>query len=421
MGAFTQGIQQKKAIVNNVKSRASSRIVCAALFSVVSGFGTVLAAPTKIIFWHYLSPETGSSMVDQFADEFNKSQSKYSIEPQYVGDFKTIQIKATAALRAGGLPGMAMVDNAFFSTLALTKPAVLENMNDAVANLPKTVVQDFFPTFWDNGNVSGARLGLPWASSALLLFYNADAFRAKGLTPPKTWDEFASDARVLTNRTSKGAIFFTDAWIFGSMVSSRGGNLLGSDNLPTFDEATTISTLQFIKDLVPKYGIVRTFGQANFAVVDFLRTKAFMVVVPSSAYPFLPSSAPFQVGAVALPGKTIAGETQLVTFKSNSKEQNQGAFEFWQYLVKPENLVRFDKRSYYLPVRKSAVKLMGDFANNIVIKAGLEALDRSYNLPHLVDFQNWRAILEGQLERCLIGGADPKASLLEAQRLSVKK
>ena len=89
--------------------------------------------------------------------------------------------------------------------------------------------------------------------------------------------------------------------------------------------------------------------------------------------------------------------------------------------VKPENLVRFDKRSYYLPVRKSAVKLMGDFANNIVIKAGLEALDRSYNLPHLVDFQNWRAILEGQLERCLIGGADPKASLLEAQRLSVKK
>jgi sn-glycerol 3-phosphate transport system substrate-binding protein len=404
-----------------VKSRASSRFICATLFVVVSGFGTAFAAPTKIAFWHYLAPETGSSMVDQFAEEFNKSQNKYLIEPQYVGDFKTIQIKTTAALRAGGLPGMAMVDNAFFSTLALTKPAVLENMNDQIASLSKSTIQDFYPTFWDNGNVNGARLGVPWASSTLLLFYNADAFRAKGLTPPKSWDEFANAAKLLTNRTSKGAIFFTDAWIFGSMVSSRGGNLLGSDNLPTFDEATTISTLQFIKDLTPKYSIIRTFGQANFAVVDFLRTKAFMVVVPSSAYPFLPSSAPFQVGAVALPGKTIAGETQLVTFKSNSKEQNQGAFEFWQYLIKPENLVKFDKQSYYLPVRKSALKLMGDFANNPVMKAGLEALERSYNLPHLVDFQNWRAILEGQLERCLIGGADAKASLLEAQRLSVKK
>lgn len=406
---------------NDVKSRVFFSLLCAMLAPFVLGFGTTLAAPTKIVFWHYLGQETGSSVLDQLAGDFNKSQSKYAIDPEYIGDFKTIQIKVTAALRAGGLPGMAMVDNAFFSTLALTKPAMLENMNEQVASLPKGTTQDFFPTFWDNGNVSGARLGLPWASSTLLLFYNADAFRAKGLTPPKTWDEFATAAKALTNRTSKGAIFFTDAWIFGSMVSSRGGNLLGSDNLPTFDEATTISTLQFIKDLTPKYAIIRTFGQANFAVVDFLRTKAFMVVVPTSAYPFLPSSAPFQVGAVALPGKTIAGETQLVTFKSNSSEQNKGAFEFWQYLVKPENIAKFDKQSYYLPVRKSAVKLLGDFASNPVMKAGLEALDRSYNLPHLIDFQDWRAILEGQLERCLIGGADAKASMLEAQRLSVKK
>ncbi len=406
---------------NHVKSRVFFSFVSAMLAPIVLGFGTAFAAPSKIAFWHYLGQETGSSVLDQFAIDFNKSQSKYQIDPQYIGDFKTIQFKLTAALRAGGLPGMAMVDNAFFSTLALTKPSVLENMNEQIAGLPKGTTQDFFPTFWDNGNVSGARLGLPWASSTLLLFYNADAFRAKGLNPPKTWDEFATAAKALTNRTSKGAIFFTDAWIFGSMVSSRGGNLLGSDNLPTFDEATTISTLQFIKDLTPKYAIIRTFGQANFAVVDFLRTKAFMVVVPTSAYPFLPSSAPFQVGAVALPGKTIAGETQLVTFKSNSSEQNKGAFEFWQYLVKPENLAKFDKQSYYLPVRKSAVKLLGDFANNAVMKAGLEALDRSYNLPHLVDFQDWRAILENQLERCLIGGADAKASMLEAQRLSVKK
>jgi ABC-type glycerol-3-phosphate transport system substrate-binding protein len=406
---------------NHVKSRVFFSLLCATLAPIVLGFGTAFAAPAKIVFWHYLGQETGSSVLDQLAQDFNKSQTKYAIDPQYIGDFKTIQFKLTAALRAGGLPGMAMVDNAFFSTLALTKPSVLENMNEQIAGLPKGTTQDFFPTFWDNGNVSGARLGLPWASSTLLLFYNADAFRAKGLTPPKTWDEFATAAKALTNRTSKGAIFFTDAWIFGSMVSSRGGNLLGSDNLPTFDEATTISTLQFIKDLTPKYAIIRTFGQANFAVVDFLRTKAFMVVVPTSAYPFLPSSAPFQVGAVALPGKTIAGETQLVTFKSNSSDQNKGAFEFWQYLVKPENLAKFDKQSYYLPVRKSAVKLLGDFANNAVMKAGLEALDRSYNLPHLVDFQDWRAILENQLERCLIGGADAKASMLEAQRLSVKK
>ena len=48
--------------------------------------------------------------------------------------------------------------------------------------------------------------------------------------------------------------------------------------------------------------------------------------------------------------------------------------------------------------------------------AGLEALENAYNPPRLNLYNDWRGVLEAQLERSLKGGTDPKAALVEAQR-----
>jgi maltose-binding protein MalE len=63
---------------------------------------------------------------------------------------------------------------------------------------------------------------------------------------------------------------------------------------------------------------------------------------------------------------------------------------------------------------------MGEVAQNPVMKAGLETLDRGFNYPHLIEFQDWRAILDDQLERCLKGGVDPAKALNDAQRAATK-
>jgi sn-glycerol 3-phosphate transport system substrate-binding protein len=376
------------------------------------------AAPTKVTFWHYVGGESSVGLIENIAKEFNNSQSRYAVEVIEPGDFKSIQIKIQSALSAkGDLPSLVQVDNAFFTRLALGNQ--LYDATELTQAMPKATTDDFNDTIWDYGQVGDKRYGLPWAASTLINTYNADAFRSKGLAAPRTWDEYIKAAKALTNRTSKGAIFFIDGWIFASMVSSRGGNILDANNRPDLDSNTAIATLQMMYDLTRGgQAIVRNFSEANFAVIDWVRTKAFMVTVPTSAYPFVKDTLPFTMGAVAMPGRSVAGESQLVIPRGNSEAESRGAFEFWQYLTRPENVARFAKVSYYLPLRKSAVRLLGDFMNDPVMKAGMDALEKSYNPPHLLEYQQWRTIIENQIERSLKGGLDPKAALLEAQKLA---
>jgi sn-glycerol 3-phosphate transport system substrate-binding protein len=376
------------------------------------------AAPTKVTFWHYIGGEKNSVLIKNFAKEFNSSQSRYAVEVVEPGDFKDIQIKLQAASAArGGLPSLVQVDNAFFTRLALGNQ--LYDATEFTEDLPKATVEDFNDTIWDYGQVSGKRFGLPWAASTLINAYNADAFRAKGLAAPRTWDDYIRASKALTNRTSKGTIFFVDGWIFGSMVSSRGGNILDTNNKPDFDSSAAIGTLQMMYDLTRGgQAIVRNFAEINFAVVDWVRTKGFMVTVPTSAYPLVKEVLPFNMGAAPMPGRTLAGESQLVIPRGNSESEIKGALEFWQFLTRTDNVVRFTRESYYLPSRKSAIKPLGEFMNDPVIKAGMEALEKAYNPPHLLEYQQWRTILEAQVERSLKGGLDPRAALLEAQKLA---
>jgi sn-glycerol 3-phosphate transport system substrate-binding protein len=383
------------------------------------------AAPNnRVTIWHYLGTGPGGIVLNQLASEFNKSQSKYEIVPEEAGSFQDVQIRTIAGLRAGGLPSAAFVDNAFFTRLALG--GQLADYDEEAKALPSSTLNDLVPVVWEYGNVetpSGQhRYGLPYMVSTVILYYNVDAFAAKGIQPPKTWEEFGKAAKAMTTRASKGAVLFTNAWIYSAVLASRGASLLTADKKPDFNSPASLETLRFLSDLTKAGALVpRTLNEASFAVLDFLRTKVMMVVVPTSAYPAQSQAAfAFKISAVPLPGRTIPGEAQLVTFKNTPLEAQRAVWEFWQYAARPENVARFSKESYYLPIRKSAVKLMGDVAQNPVMKAGLESLDRGYNYPHVIEFQDWRAILDDQLERCLKGGVDPTKALNDAQRAATK-
>ncbi|HWG84066.1 MAG TPA: extracellular solute-binding protein, partial [Deinococcales bacterium] len=295
------------------------------------------AAPAKVTFWHYFGDEGSTSALNAMAAEFNKSQGKYQVTPVGVGDYKTLNVKLIASLRGGGQPTMALVDNAFFTRLALG--GQLAPLDDLMNDLPKAAQSDFYPVLWDYGIAGGKRYGLPWAASTLLLYYNTDLLKARNVAPPKTWAEFASAAKSLTTRASKGAVLICDAWIFGSIVTSRGGSLLTSDNLPNLDSAGTTGTLAFLQEMVRGgNAIARSTTEIEVAVMDFLRTKAAMVIAPSSAWAIANDHAVgFRPGVVPLPGKTLAGEAQLVVLKGAGTEETRGAYEFWKHLTTQKN------------------------------------------------------------------------------------
>ena len=70
-------------------------------------------------------------------------------------------------------------------------------------NLPQQFMELFWPALRQNAMDKGPVYGVPFQNSTLLLYYNADAFKAAGLDPdhpPVTWQESADAARKLTRR-----------------------------------------------------------------------------------------------------------------------------------------------------------------------------------------------------------------------------
>lgn len=386
-------------------------------------FASAAPAPApKVVFWHYLASQSAINMLDKFAAEFNKSQSRVEIVPQGIGDPKTLAVKTVASLRAGGLPTMMLADNIFFNRLAIG--GQLRQLDDLTAELPAGTANDFYPSLWNYGSIGGKRYGLPWAASTLVLYYNADALRARNMAPPRSWDDFAKAAKALTSRSAKGAIFITDLWFFQSLVTSRGGTLFTPDNKPLFNGPDSVEALNFLSGLAKAgYLTPRTLDELPRAASDFLFTKALMVVGPTSAFPLAEeNSFAFKIGAVALPGRTVSGEGQVVIFRTADPALQRGAFDFWQYLMRPENLSRWVKESYYLPARRSVTASLADFIKSQpVMEQGLIALDRSISFPHAAELNEWQLVLDAALERALKGASEPARALEEAQRASVAK
>lgn len=370
------------------------------------------AGPTRISFWHYVGTESSLKELKELTAAFNASQQKYQIDETSVGNYTDINIKLVAALRANDAPAMAMVDNAFFARLAQSNQ--LASLS-SVLDMPAALQSDLVPVAWNYGQVNNQRLGLPWATSILLLYYNADALKVKGIPVPKTWPEFAKAAKSLSARGTKGAVFFLDAWLFGSVVTGLGGNIFDANGVPDLDGPGSLAGVRFLLEM-QKAGSLnpRTFNEAQAGIIDLLRTKVFFAIAPSGSYTSIrPYSVAFNLAVTPLPGKSVAGEAQLVSFKAASADQQKGTVEFWKFLMKTENQERWAKSSFYIPVRKSVT--VNPDERSIVAQAR-DGLDQAVNFPPRGEMQEWRPIINDALERIFKGGADPQATMAEAQK-----
>jgi sn-glycerol 3-phosphate transport system substrate-binding protein len=387
-------------------------LIVVALLAMLSVGRLEAVGPIRISFWHYVGTESSLKELKALTAAFNAGQQKYQIDETSVGNYTDINIKLIAALRANDAPAMAMVDNAFFARLAQSNQLAPLN---AVLDLPAALQADLVPVAWNYGQVNNQRFGLPWATSILLLYYNADALKARGIAVPKTWPEFAKAAKTLSARGTKGAVFFLDAWLFGSLVTGLGGSIFDANGVPDLDGPASLEGVRFLLEMQKSGALnARTFNEAQAGIIDLLRTKVFFAIAPSGSYTSIrPYSVAFNLAATTLPGKSVSGEAQLVAFKGASLDQQKGMVEFWKFLLKTENQERWAKASFYIPVRKSVT--ISQDERGIVAQAR-EGLERAVNFPPRAEMQEWRPIINDALERIFKGGADPQATMAEAQK-----
>ncbi|WP_234553577.1 ABC transporter substrate-binding protein [Thermus caliditerrae] len=377
-------------------------------------------AQTDVSFWHSMDGPAGR-LLSAFAQEFNARQAQYRVSPQYVGDYRDAETKLVAALRTGAQPVLFQAEISFFPRLVGEGRAL---PLDPYLNLEKAFVEDLFEPAWNYGVMESRRYGLPLNTSTPVLFYNLDAFRAKGLKAPRNWKEFEEVAKALTSRQAKGFIFVTDpqAWLFEAMVTSRGGNLV-REGKPNFTSKEALEALETLQRLNRAGALsVRSMAESTFAQLDFVRTKGMMVMASIANWPAAENfSFAFTLGVAPVPrepgGKVPMGGAQLVVLKGASEAQVRGALEFWRYLMEPQNGARWVQASYYVPVRKSAIPLLeGFYRENPFRKVAFEQIAQAQERPRVPQFSAWAGILAEALEKSLKGGVPPQKALEEAQR-----
>ena len=377
-------------------------------------------AQVEVPFWHSMDGPAGR-LLAAFAQEFAAKDGRYRVLPQYVGAYRDGETKLVAALRSGNAPVLFQAELSFFPRLVAEGRALAL---DPYLNLERSFLEDLFEPAWNYGLLEGKRYGLPLNTSTPVLFYNLDAFRAKGLKAPRNWKEFEEAAKALTSRQAKGFIFVTDpqAWLFEAMVTSRGGNLV-KDGKPNFTSKEALEALEML-DRLNRAGALsaRSMAEATFAQLDFVRTKGMMVMASIANWPAAENfSFAFTLGVAPVPrepgGKVPMGGAQLVVLKGASEAQVRGALEFWKYLMEPRNVARWVEASYYVPVRKSAIPLLeGFYRENPFRKVAFEQIAHAQERPKEPQFTAWASLLAEALEKSLKGGVPPRKALEEAQR-----
>ncbi len=238
---------------------------------------------------------------------------------------------------------------------------------------------DFLKKAIGQQTIKGQLMGMPFAMSAPVMYYNLQAFKkAKIAAPPKTFAELAIDAAKLKAAGYKDGISVkNDPWwlqIWNGMsdqyyVNQQNGRT-GRATAAAFNNATSLALVTDIHNMV-KAGTAKSFpgtgvGLAAFNnLFDIANDNSGITFDTSSALGtiggYLPLFKNVTLGVAPLPTLTSAatngvqpGGQTLYIPKNTSAAKVAAAWVFMQYMVSAKTMATWDAGTGYNPVRASA-------------------------------------------------------------------
>jgi multiple sugar transport system substrate-binding protein len=153
-----------------------------------SDIDKALQTPTKLTFWTWVPN------IQKEVALFEKKYPAIDVTVVNAGQGEPQYTKLRTALKAGsGAPDVAQIEFQYIPTFSITKSLVDLRPYGAEALKDK-----FVDWTWGQVTGSGGQIwGYPQDTGPMGMLYRQDLFDKYGITPPKTWDEFAQAARKL--------------------------------------------------------------------------------------------------------------------------------------------------------------------------------------------------------------------------------
>ena len=165
------------------------------------------AAETNITLWHSMSEGPGVLM-DEFVREFNETVGREAgihVDAVFQGKYSDATKKMNSILSAGQfdtLPDVMQIDAT--GKVAYASAETAYTVDQALADHPEADLSAMLAPAMANWNLAGRQLGLPFATSTTILYYNKTLLDAAGAKAPGTLAEIGALAGALPETNADG-------------------------------------------------------------------------------------------------------------------------------------------------------------------------------------------------------------------------
>lgn len=393
---------------------------------------TAAHAATEITFWHAMSGQLGET-VNQMAKDFNASQSEYKITPVFKGTYEETLTAGIAAFRAGEHPNVIQVFDAGAATVIGAKGATIPVADLLADNGVPFDINDYIAGVrYFYADSAGKMIGMPFNSSTPILYYNIDALNKAGVTPPKTWEEFASTTAPALKKA--GYIPLSQShlpWIFTENFFSR-HNLQFATNNNGYDGADTKILInnpaikahfQAVADW-RKAGLFEWYGTGwgdnakpfeDGDVAMWLGSSGSFggLLKKDLGFKFSATYLPYWEGVTKEPTQTFIGGAALFAMSGKSAEENKATAEFFRFLTSAKTQYFWHEKTGYVPITEAAydvAKVDGHYDRYPAAEIGIQQLSlkagehtKGYRMGFYVQI---RDVMNREYGRILTGETD---------------
>jgi sn-glycerol 3-phosphate transport system substrate-binding protein len=390
-------------------------------------------AQTDITWWHGMGGRNGE-VINEISQKFNDAQAECMLTPVSKGTYEEALSAGIAAFRSGEQPNILQVFDAGAATIINAKGAVIpaeDLINQNGGTFDRNAFIDGVRYFY--ADASGKFIGMPFNSSAPIMYTNTEAFEKAGVAVPTTWEEFEAVAPKLKEA---GYIPLTASqltWQFTENFMSR-NNIQFASNNNGYDsvEGTTLNVtdpklvMMFdkLKDWSDK-GLYAFYG-AGWAdnQKPFEEGKVAMWIGSSGSFGGLAKTATMPFSADFLPywheiegagTHSFIGGAALFAMSGKSDAENKCTADFFQFLTTPEVQVYWHENTGYVPITTAAydmAKEQGWYDANPVAEVGIKQLmlpggewAKGYRLGY---YPQIRSVMEREYNRIFSGEVTPK-------------
>jgi len=384
-------------------------------------------APIELELWIAdFNPDTRELLDRQLLPRFEAAHPGVKVNTQYI-PWSHLDEKLTISFAGGVAPDVFQVGAEYVGGLAYRGMA--QPLDDYVLRWGQQ--GDYFPASWSTCVYRGRVYGLPYLSAPRVLLYRKDLLKAAGFArPPDTWEELARAAQAMTVRRGPvielAGMNLPVSWqVFVEFLWENGGRILSEDGQRSLlDSEEAVAALQFYCDLYNRYHVCPAAGMpvAGGAIPVFASERAAMEIMNQfgvyNVKKYAPELLP-QVGIAPTPRRkqrVISVYTDWLAMSPQSRHKKP-AWELMTFLMEPRNLAAYNSTLFFIPPRRSAVKVAAFMQENPQLQEFVSLMDGyGRSLPAIPEWFEIRTGLQSAISAAIYQTKTPEQALRDYSR-----